>query len=136
MQYTLCIALITVINIVNSISMSVFTRMKQYGAIWAVGMDKHLVQKLLPQGFTYAFLGGVIGCLIGLSISKLIYVFLITSHFPYVVWRLPIGLLVIIILFVSLAEIIVVYVPAKRIHNIPITTVIMNCSIERQTKSR
>jgi|GEM_PF-6075564 len=34
------IALVTVLNIVNSISMSVSARMKQYGAMRAVGMGK------------------------------------------------------------------------------------------------
>ena len=34
------IALVTVMNIVNSISMSVSARMKQYGAMRAVGMDE------------------------------------------------------------------------------------------------
>ena len=112
------ITLVTVLNIVNSISMSVSARIKQYGAMRAVGMDGNQISKMiLAEAFTYAFWGCIIGCMIGLPLSKVLYDFLITNHFPYAVWSLPIGALAIIVLFVlallgiSLCEYVITVVP-------------------------
>ena len=116
------IALVTVMNIINSISMSVSARMKQYGAMRAVGMDEWQMTKMIAcEAFTYAVFGSVVGCAIGLPLSKLLYDFLITGHFPSAVWQFPITSLGIILLFVSIAAIAAVYAPAKRIRNMSIT---------------
>ena len=119
------IALVTVMNIINSISMSVSTRMKQYGAMRAVGMDERQMTKMIAcEAFTYAVLGCVVGCAIGLPLSKLLYDFLIAGHFPSAVWQFPITSLGVILLFVSIAAIAAVYTPAKRIRNMSITATI------------
>ena len=119
------ITLVTVLNIVNSISMSVSARIKQYGAMRAVGMDGNQISKMiLAEAFTYAFWGCVIGCMIGLPLSKVLYDFLITNHFPYAVWSLPIGALAIIVLFVIVAAVLAAYSPAKRIRTISVTETI------------
>lgn len=119
------IALVTVMNIINSISMSVSARMKQYGAMRAVGMDERQMTKMIAyEAFTYAALGCVVGCAIGLPLSKLLYDFLIAGHFPSAVWHFPITSLAIIFLFVLLAAIAAVYAPAKRIRSMPITATI------------
>lgn len=119
------IALVTVMNIVNSISMSVSARMKQYGAMRAVGMDERQMTKMIAcEAFTYAVLGCVVGCAIGLPLSKSLYDFLIAGHFPSTVWQFPIISLGVILLFVSIAAIAAVYAPAKRIRNMSITATI------------
>ena len=119
------IALVTVLNIVNSISMSVSARMKQYGAMRAVGMDERQVTKMIAaEAATYAVLGCAVGCIIGLPLSKLLYDSLIARHFPYAVWNFPIGSLIIILLFVSLAVVAAIHAPAKRIRSMPITATI------------
>lgn len=119
------IALVTVMNIVNSISMSVSARMKQYGAMRAVGMDERQMAKMIAcEAFTYAVLGCVAGCAIGLPLSKSLYDFLIAEHFPSAVWQLPTTSLGVILLFVSIAAIAAVYTPAKRIRNMSITETI------------
>ncbi|MDO5400696.1 MAG: FtsX-like permease family protein [Eubacteriales bacterium] len=119
------IALVTVLNIVNSISMSVSARMKQYGAMRAVGMDERQITKMIAcEAFTYATLGCIVGCGIGLPLSKMLYGFLITGHFPSAIWQLPITSLAIILLFVSFAAILAVYAPAKRIKKISVTETI------------
>lgn len=119
------ITFVTVLNIINSISMSVSARMKQYGAMRAVGMGEHQIAKMIAaEAFTYAFFGCVVGCAVGLPLSKLLYDFLIAGHFPYAVWNLPITSLVVILLFVVLAAIAAVYAPAKRIQNISVTETI------------
>ena len=63
------IAMITLFNIINSISMSVTARIKQYGAMRAVGMDgSQLVRMITAESFTYAISGLVVGCVAGLPI--------------------------------------------------------------------
>ncbi|HCS76042.1 MAG TPA: ABC transporter permease [Clostridiales bacterium] len=119
------ITLVTVLNIMNSISMSVSARIKQYGAMRAVGMDEHQLTKMIAaEAFTYALSGCIVGCVIGLLLSKLLYENLITSHFNYAAWSVPVIPIVIIILFVFVAAIAAVYVPSKRIRNMVITDTI------------
>ncbi len=119
------ITLVTVLNIVNSISMSVSARIKQYGAMRAVGMDDRQISKMITaEAFTYASWGCVVGCGVGLPFSKLLYDFLITGHFSYAVWNFPVSLVAIIILFVVFAAVLAVHAPTKRIRNMEITETI------------
>ena len=119
------IALITVLNIVNSISMSVSARMKQYGAMRAVGMDgRQLAGMIAAEAATYAFSGCIIGCAAGLPLSRLLYDKLITSHFPYHTWSLPVPALCIILLFVLGATVASVHAPSKRMRRMAITETI------------
>lgn len=119
------ITLVTVLNIVNSISMSVSARIRQYGSMRAVGMDgRQLSKMILAEAFTYAFWGCIIGCAVGLPFSKVIYDFLITDHFPYASWSLPIGSLAVIVLFVIAAAVLAAYSPAKRMRTISVTETI------------
>ena len=113
------------LNIVNSISMSVSARIRQYGSMRAVGMDgRQLSKMILAEAFTYAFWGCIIGCAVGLPFSKVIYDFLITDHFPYASWSLPIGSLAVIALFVIAAAVLAAYSPAKRMRTISVTETI------------
>ncbi|NEZ47280.1 ABC transporter permease [Clostridium niameyense] len=115
------ITLVTVLNIMNSISMSVSARIKQYGAMRAVGMDERQIIKMIAaEAFTYAVSGCTVGCVVGLLISKLLYDNLITTHFSYATWHLPVIPLMIILAFVLVAAIAAVYVPSKRIRNMAI----------------
>lgn len=119
------ITLVTVLNIMNSISMSVSARIKQYGSMRAVGMDERQITKMIAsEAFTYAIVGCGIGCAIGLVISKLLYDILITPHFPYAVWSIPNVPLVVILIFVIGAVILAVYAPTKRIKRISVTETI------------
>lgn len=119
------ITLVTVLNIMNSISMSVSARIKQYGAMRAVGMDEHQLTKMIAsEAFTYAASGCIVGCIAGLVLSKLLYDYLITSHFSYAVWSLPVIPMLIILLFVIGSAIAAFYAPAKRIRNISVTETI------------
>ncbi len=123
--FLVIIALVTVMNIINSISMSVSAKMKQYGAMRAVGMDEwQMIKMIACEAFTYAVLGCIVGCAIGLPLSKLLYDFLIVGHFPDAIWQFPITSLGIILLFVAIAAIAAVYTPARRIRNMSITATI------------
>lgn len=118
------IAMITIFNIVNSISMSVTARIKQYGAMRAVGMDgKQLTRMIAAEAFTYAVSGLVAGCGIGIPLSRFLYVRTVTRYFG-IAWSLPIALLVIILLFDFISAVIAVRAPSKRICSMAITATI------------
>ncbi len=119
------ITLVTVLHIVNSISMSVSSRIKSYGAMRAVGMDKHQITKMIAaEAFTYALSGGIVGSIAGLLIYRLLYNALIAAHFSYAVWSLPTIPLLLILLFVCMAAIAAAYIPAKRIRSMAISAAI------------
>ena len=118
------IAMITIFNIINSISMSVTARTKQYGAMRAVGMDwKQLTRMISAEAFTYAVSGLIVGCGIGIPINRFLHERLLTRYFG-TPWSLPIVLIAVIILFDFISVLIAVRVPAKRICNMPITAAI------------
>ncbi|NFH64207.1 ABC transporter permease [Clostridium botulinum] len=119
------ITLVTVLNIMNSISMSVSARIKQYGAMRAVGMDEHQITKMIAsEALTYSISGCIVGVVVGLFISKLLYDNLITAHFSYATWSIPIMPIIIVLLVVAITAIAAVYAPSKRIRNMAVTDTI------------
>ena len=118
------IAMITLFNIINSISMSVTARIKQYGAMRAVGMDGGQLSRMITaESFTYAISGLVVGCVAGLLLSRYLHIMLLTRYFG-TTWSLPIPLLCIIFLFDFAAAFLAAYAPSKRIRNMAITETI------------
>ena len=118
------ISLITVLNIMNSISMGVSARIKQYGAMRAVGMESRQVTKMIAaEAITYAASGAIVGIVLGLMLHHLIYVKIIISHFGGT-WKIPATSIVMIVLLISVSCILAVHAPAKRIRNMPITATI------------
>ena len=119
------ITLVTVLNIVNGISMSVSARTKQYGTMRAVGMDGRQITKMIAaEAFTYALSGCAAGCAAGLFISKWLFDVLIAAHFAYAVWELPVNSLLVILLAVILAAVLAVWAPAGRIRKLSVTETI------------
>lgn len=118
------IAMITLFYMVNSISMSVTARMKQYGAMRAVGMDgKQLTRMIAAEAFTYAISGLFVGCGAGIVISRFLYIRLITRYFG-TAWKLPVQMLAIIVVFDIGAAVTAVYAPTKRIREMAVTATI------------
>ena len=118
------ISLITVLNIMNSISMSVSARIKQYGVMRAVGMGNQQVTKMITaEATTYAACGTVTGIAFGLLFHYLIYVKIIITHFGGG-WNIPFSTIGIIILLVMFSCIVAVHGPAKRMQSMAITETI------------
>lgn len=116
------ISLITILNIINSISMSVAARIKQYGAMRAVGLDQRQLTKIIAaEAFTYALSGCAAGCAAGLPLNKFLYDFLITAHFNYYTWSIPVKPIILILFLVLAAAAAAVYIPSKRIRTLSIT---------------
>ncbi len=118
------IGIITLFNIINSISMSVSARIRQYGAMRAVGMDgRQLTRMISAEALTYAVSGLLVGCGVGIPLSRFLYVQLITRHFG-IAWHIPAVLLGIVAAFVFSSAAAAVHAPAKRIRDMAITETI------------
>ena len=115
------LAMITLFHIINSISMSVTARKKQYGAMRAVGMDrKQLTRMIAAEAFTYTASGLIVGCSTGIPLSWFLHTRLLTRYFG-TPWILPITLIGITVVFGIVSAAAAVYVPAKRICSMEIT---------------
>lgn len=118
------ISLITVLNIVNSISMGVSARTRQYGAMRAVGMEgRQITRMIAAEAVTYAACGTVTGLVLGLALHRLIYAKIVITHFGGV-WRVPTESIALVVLLVAVSCVLAVHGPAKRIRNMPITATI------------
>jgi len=122
--FIVVIAMITVLNIVNSISMSVSAKIRQYGMMRAVGMEAgQLTKMILTETVTYVILGFAAGCAMGLPLHKGIFSKMITDYWgtPY---QVPYTALFTVALLMVLSSAAAVYAPAKRIRNMTVTDVI------------
>lgn len=122
--FLVVIALITIFNIVNSISMSVSARIKQYGAMRAIGMsNRQLVNMVKAEAVMYSVVGSIVGCIVGLPLHKQIFENMITSHWGEP-WQIPFEALGIIVAVVIITSVVSVHSPAKRIHSMSIVDTI------------
>lgn len=118
------ISLITIFNIMNSISMSVTARIKQYGAMRAVGMSvRQLTRMVAAEAAAYAVCGLVLGGVFGLLLHRFLIKKLIIAYFGGV-WKIPAEPVVMILLIVVFSCAAAVYAPSKRIRNLAITETI------------
>lgn len=121
-SFLVIIALISLFNIMNSISMSVTARIKQYGAMRAVGMDsRQIKQMIFSEAFTYALSGLLAGCGIGVPLSRFLYIRLVTRYFG-AAWSFPTTLLGIIAVFILGSVVMAVHRPSKRLCDMAVTT--------------
>ena len=115
---------ISLLNIVNSISMSVSARMKQYGILRAIGMDDAQLKRMISaEAGTYAVSGLVVGIALGLVLNRMLYTRLITHYFG-AAWQVPWGCLAVIVVVVLAAVVLAVHTPVRRILMQPITATI------------
>ncbi len=118
------ISLITVLNIMNNISMGVSARIRQYGAMRAVGMESAQITRMITaEAVTYAFCGLIVGMIIGLAFHYLIFRTIIVNHFGGS-WRIPFSTLAVIFVLIAVSCVAAVIAPAKRIRGMAITETI------------
>lgn len=118
------IAVITVIHIINSISMSVSARMRQYGAMRAVGMDGRQITKMIAmETVTYTVLGFLVGCGCGVPLHRFLFAKMITSYWG-TPWSIPITAISGIFMLMVLTALAAFYAPAKRIREMDVTAAI------------
>ena len=118
------IALICVFHIMNSIAMSVSARIRQYGAMRAVGMDSGQMLKMTAaEAVSYGAMGILIGCGAGLPLNWFCFKELITLRWG-TEWYFPVMPLCVIGIVVLGALGLAVYGPAKRIRNMSVVDTI------------
>lgn len=118
------ISFITMLNIMNSISMSVSARLRQYGAMRAVGMSVGQVTRMIAaEAVTYAVCGTIAGYVFGLFFHHLFYRKIIITHFGGG-WSVPLFPMAIILALVSVSCILAIYSPSKRMKNLSVTETI------------
>lgn len=114
------IVAITIFHIMNTINMGVAARMKEYGAMRAIGMsNRQLVKMIVSEAGFYAISGVVWGSIIGLPMHWVIYVSLITNFWG-MAWSIPFVPLGLIITIVLLTSFLSVREPAKRLQKMSI----------------
>ncbi len=122
--FLVIISMIAVLNIMNSISMSVSARVKQYGAMRAVGMESRQVTKMIAaEAATYVVLGMAVGDIFGLLLHYQFYEKAILTHFGGH-WKVPVSALGVILLLVCVSCLIAIYAPSKRMENMAVTEMI------------
>ena len=118
------LAMITLFGMVNSISMSVSARIRQYGAMRAVGMDGRQRGVIVAaEALTYVLSGVFVGSILGILLSRFLHLELLTRYFGKP-WSLPVPLLAVILIFALLTAAAAVYAPVKRIQRMPVTETI------------
>ncbi len=118
------ISLIAVLNIANSISLSVTARIRQYGIMRAIGMDGTQITRVIgAEAAVYGFGGILLGCLIGLPLYNRLYNLLITHYFG-IPCKIPWLCLLICCAMTMLSDCLAVHAPAKRIRSMSITATI------------
>ena len=130
--FLIVIAGITILNIINSISMSVSARMKQYGILRAIGMDDAQLKRMISaEASTYAVSGLVVGIALGLVLNRKLYI-LLSTHYFGAAWQVPWGCLAVIVVVVLAAVVLAVYNPVRRIPCSPLLQPSVNYKPEQQ----
>lgn len=118
------IALIAFFNIINCIAMSVSARMREYGAMRAVGMTAgQLIRMVWGETITYAASGIVCGCLAGLPLNRLLFGTLVTARWGDA-WELPWRELLVILLVMAFAVWLSVKRPAGQLREMTVADTI------------
>ena len=122
--FLLIIALITVFNIFNSMNASVAARTRQYGVMRSIGMGAGQLYKMIAaEAATYAVLGCVTGCVLGLPLNKMIFQFLIADKWG-TTWQLPVASLLLIVMLCFGSAALAIRRPIKRIGQLSIVDTI------------
>lgn len=118
--FLILIAFISIFNIMNSVSMSVITHMKQYGVFRAIGLStRQLSRMIIAEAMAYAITGCFCGCALGIPLNK----FLFTKQITYQwndTWTIPFAELAIILAIIVISVFYAVRNPLKRIHKMSI----------------
>ncbi|MDE6945093.1 MAG: ABC transporter permease, partial [Lachnospiraceae bacterium] len=113
--FLIIIALLAFFNIINCIAMSVSARMREYGAMRAIGMsDSQLVRMIVGEALSYTVSGVFFGCIIGLPLNRMLFHQLVTSRRGEQ-WQMPLRELAVIVVVMGVAVWLAVQGPARRI---------------------
>mgnify|MGYP001623884383 CR=1 FL=1 len=122
--FLVLIALITVFNIINSITMSVAARTRQYGVFRAIGLSTRQLKKMIiAEACVYTITGSLIGTVLGLICNQKLFEMLVTFSWGDA-WTIPWMELTVILFVVILAVVFAVHRPVQKIQKISIVDTI------------
>lgn len=108
------IALISIFNIVGTMSTSVTAKMKYLGVLRAIGMSgKQLNKMVAAEATTYCAVGTITGCVLGVLLQKALITQLLTA--TKMVWSFPLIQIICIILAALLVTWISIAGPLKKV---------------------
>ena len=117
--FVLVIALISMLNIINTMNTSVASRTRYLGIMRAVGMSgSQLTGMILSEAAVYSFCGCLAGCVLGVMFNRALSMLLLER------WTFPILQVAGIFLACMLAAAISVIGPLKRIKTSAISEVV------------
>ncbi|ASA22361.1 ABC transporter permease [Paenibacillus donghaensis] len=118
------VAVITILSIINSMNISVTSRIGYYGMMRAVGASaKQLRRMVLAEALTYVVCGSLIGSVLGIILHQMLYEKLVTSYF-HTPWQWPGNIVYIIMVGIIAITIISVITPLRRINKLKIVEAI------------
>lgn len=118
------VALIAAFNIINSIAMSVAARMRQYGAMRAIGITVRQLQTMVAAETLAYLLGGLAeGLLLGLPLHYFLYQWAITDRWGDV-WSLPFSKCLVIAAVMIVAAVAAMTGPIRRIREMSVVETI------------
>ena len=122
--FLVVIAMIGFFNIMNCIAMSVSARMREYGAMRAVGMEvRQLARMIWGETLTYTVCGTVFGCAVGLPLNRAFFRSLVTSRWGDA-WTLPGWEFLVIVAVMSVSVCLAAAGPVRRIRQMTVVETI------------
>ena len=118
------IVLIAVFHVINTIALSVSSRMNQYGAFRAIGLSVRQLKRMIrTEACTYTVAGCAAGAVLGLAFHNLLFQMLIGSKWGDT-WTIPWPELGVILLIMILSVIAAVHGPIKKIRKMSVVDTI------------
>lgn len=118
------VALIAAFNIINSIAMSVAARIKQYGAMRAIGISIRQLQSMVAaETLTYLIGGLAEGLLLGLPLHYYLYQWAITERWGDI-WSLPLMECVVIAAVMTVSAAAAMRGPVRKIREMSVVETI------------
>ncbi|MGG6312424.1 ABC transporter permease [Paenibacillus macerans] len=122
--FLLVIALVALINILNTVTASVSSRMGHYGVMRAVGMSgKQLKRMVTAEAAAYSISGSLVGGILGLLLHRFFYGMMITSNWGDP-WQPPIPVLAVAVMAAILTTFVAVIAPTKKVAGTSIVDVV------------
>lgn len=107
------IALISVFNVINGVSMSVSARTKLYGAFRAIGMsNRQLARMVVAETVVYTASGSLLGACLGLFFHKKLFESLVSFRWGDA-WTIPWDMMALILSLVALSVLLAVRKPVR-----------------------
>lgn len=113
--FLILILMISAFHIINSMSMSVSARMDQYHSLYAIGMSRtQILRMVAAEAGAYLFFGILTGVPGGLLLNRFLFRIMVTSRWGDP-WRAPAGELVVVLVLLTVSTVVSLYGPSKRI---------------------